>query len=285
MLEKPPWLRIRRSNTANKEMVETILHALNLNTVCSAANCPNYNECFSKKTATFMIMGTNCTRACHFCNVTCATPTPLNPQEPENIALAVKQLALAYVVITSVTRDDLPDGGAAHFAETIRQIKTHSPNTAIEVLIPDLSGSLASFETIAAATPNVISHNMETMRRLYATVRPEAVYERSLNLLAHIKQATPNIHSKSGFMLGLGETHEEILELLSDLRKANVEFITIGQYLSPSKQHLPVIEYITPEQFTKYGEAAKAMGFAHVASAPLVRSSYMAHEALGSFRY
>jgi len=283
MLDKPPWLRLRRSgNNANQQTVENILNSLSLNTVCSAANCPNYCECFSKKTATFMIMGNNCTRKCTFCNVTHGELSPLNPQEPINIALAVKELDLNYVVITSVTRDDLPDGGASHFTETIRQIKKISTKTSIEVLLPDMNNNYNSLKLICNAGPAVICHNMETVRRLYAEVRPQANYQRSLEVLAQVKQISPLIHSKSGFMLGLGETKDEVLELLSDLRKANVVFITIGQYLAPSKHHLPVAEYVTPAQFTEYGEIAKKMGFTHVASAPLVRSSYMAHQAIAT---
>ena len=279
-MSKPSWLRVRSSDTENRRAVEEILRGLNLNTVCAAANCPNYFECFSKKTATFMILGTQCTRNCRFCNVTNGTPDHPNADEPANIANAIKELGLAYAVVTSVTRDDLPDGGAAHFAETIRSINRISPETAVEVLIPDLRGDIDSLKVIASADPTVISHNMETIRRLYAAVRPAADYHRSLKVLGQIRQLNPSIRAKSGFMVGLGETKEEVRELLADLRSAGVEFVTIGQYLAPTKEHIPVHEYITPEQFAEYGSMAKEMGFEFVASAPLVRSSYMAHEAL-----
>jgi len=280
MQPKPSWLRVRHGNTVNQQAVESLLSGLNLNTVCAQANCPNYCDCFSRKTATFMVMGTNCTRQCRFCNVRHDQPQPLHPAEPQNVAQAVKQLGLKYVVVTSVTRDDLPDGGAGHFAETIAEIKQALPETAIEVLIPDLNGDLAALQTITNAAPTVISHNMETVKGLYSAVRPQAIYERSLKLLRNVKRLNPSVHSKSGIMVGLGETAQQVHELMDDLRSVDCEFLTIGQYLAPSKQHIPVHEYITPAQFDEYGALARQKGFSFVASAPLVRSSFNANEAL-----
>jgi len=281
MISKPKWLRIPYIDNSNKDTVREILESLNLNTVCREANCPNYLECFSKKTATFMILGTNCTRNCRFCNVTCDEPQSIDPNEPENIAQAVVELGLQYVVVTSVTRDDLPDGGAEHFAKVIRAIQTASPKTAIEVLIPDFQGNIAALKKVADALPTVISHNMETVISLYDAVRPQAEYQRSLNLLQNIKKLNPAIRSKTGIMLGLGETQEQVHALFDDLRNVGCEFLTIGQYLAPSREHYPVQEYIEPQIFDEYGATAREKGFSFVASAPLVRSSYHAGEALG----
>ena len=281
MTRKPEWLRVRHVDTPNREAVEGILSSLKLNTVCREANCPNYVECFSKKTATFMIMGTNCTRNCRFCNVRYEAPTALDPEEPKNVAKAVKELGLTYVVVTSVTRDDLPDGGASHFAQVISEIRAASPETVIEVLIPDFQGSMEALKTVADAAPDVISHNMETVQTLYPTVRPEAGYERSLDVIRQIKQLNPSIRSKSGIMLGFGETEEQVYALFDDLREVGCELLTVGQYLAPTKAHVPVAEYIEPAQFEAYGVIAEQKGFAFVASAPLVRSSYHAGEAFG----
>ena len=278
---KPDWLRVRYVDTPNREAVEKTLRSLNLNTVCTEANCPNYMECFSRKTATFLILGTNCTRNCGFCNVRHEQPQRLNPEEPENIARAIKELGLKYVVVTSVTRDDLPDGGAEHFAKVINAIKSETPETAIEVLIPDFKGNTAALEKVTDAFPAVISHNMETVKYLYADVRPQAEYRRSLDLLKKAKRLNPGIRSKSGIIVGLGETKKQVYELLNDLRDSGCDFLTIGQYLAPSKKHLPVKEYINPSQFEEYGDEARQKGFAFVASAPLVRSSFRAGEALG----
>ena len=279
MLKKPEWLHVRYAQTPNMDAVEEILRNLNLNTVCKEAHCPNCWECFSRKTATFLIMGTNCTRNCRFCNVRNDEPMPLDPEEPENVARAVAELGLKYVVVTSVTRDDLYDGGASHFAWTVREIKSASPDTVIEVLIPDFIGSYEALKTVADSSPDVISHNMETVKTLYSAVRPQAEYQRSLDLLRNIKRLDPGIRSKSGVMVGLGETKEQVYELFGDLRDVGCEFLTIGQYLAPSKQHIPVHEYIEPSLFDKYGAAAREMGFDFVASAPFVRSSYHAGEA------
>ncbi|MDR0653005.1 MAG: lipoyl synthase [Synergistaceae bacterium] len=276
MERKPEWLRKKRVTDPNVETVEQLIKELGLNTVCREAMCPNYGECFSSRTATFMILGRNCTRNCRFCNVTSAEPSPADPEEPLNVARGAARLGLRYAVITSVTRDDLPDGGAAHFAGTIRAIRAESPGTAIEVLIPDFRGDYNALKTVADAAPDVISHNMETVASLYAEVRPEAEYDRSLELLARIKRLNGAIRSKSGIMLGLGETRGQVLELFGDLRKHGCELLTIGQYLAPSKLHHPVVEYVPPETFEEYGETAKGMGFSFVASAPFVRSSYRA---------
>jgi len=279
-LRKPDWLRISRKSSPEQSEVEGLLKELGLNTVCKEANCPNYSDCFSRKTATFMIMGTDCTRNCRFCNVRTAKPKELDAAEPGNVALAVKQLALQYVVITSVTRDDLPDGGAAHFAATIRAIKEFSPGTAIEVLIPDFGGSKEALGVVVQAKPDVISHNMETVAALYPQVRAQADYQGSLEMLAEIKRLDPDIKTKSGIMLGLGETKEEVLELFDELRKVNCELLTIGQYLAPSLNHHPVQAFIEPKVFEEYKQLAQQKSFGFVASAPLVRSSYNASEAL-----
>jgi len=279
MLPKPDWLRVRYAKTPELEAVEKLLDSLKLNTVCKEANCPNCLECFSRKTATILIMGTNCTRNCRFCNVRNGEPQALDPDEPGNAAGAVRELGLKYVVITSVTRDDLPDGGAGHFAQTIREIRKAAPGTVIEVLIPDFMGRPDALQTVVDAFPDVISHNMETVESLYPAVRPQAQYQRSLDLLKNVKLLNPDIRSKSGLMAGLGETKEQVYELLNDLREAGCEFLTIGQYLAPSKQHIPVHEYIEPSVFDEYGAKAREMGFDFVASAPFVRSSYHAGEA------
>ncbi|MCL1855351.1 MAG: lipoyl synthase [Clostridia bacterium] len=281
MIRKPQWLRVSRRTDPNQEVIEGILRRLKLNTVCREANCPNYTDCFSRKTATFMILGTHCTRDCRFCNVQHGQPQPVDTDEPDNVAQAVKELGLLYVVITSVTRDDLPDGGAGHFAATIRAIRHTAPDTAVEALIPDFQGDLDSLQRVTDAFPAVISHNMETVKPLYQIVRPQAEYQRSLNLLRDIKRFQPTVRSKTGIMLGLGETWDQVLALFDDLRDAGCEFLTIGQYLAPSREHIPVREYIEPRRFEEYGAAAREKGFDFVASAPLVRSSYHAGEALG----
>lgn len=273
---KPEWLRVRDFSNTHQTETEEILRRLQVNTVCHAANCPNRGECFSQLTATFMLMGTVCTRNCRFCNVSHGAPAVLDANEPQNIANAVRELQLKYAVITSVTRDDLPDGGASHFAQTIHAIREISPKTAVEVLIPDFAGNENALKTIINAQPHVINHNMETVASLYPTVRPQAVYERSLQLLQNVKNFNPHIRTKSGFMLGLGETDKEVTALLEDLRAANCDFLTIGQYLPPGKNHIDVQTYVTPAQFDTWGKIARAMGFAAVTSAPLVRSSYRA---------
>jgi lipoic acid synthetase len=281
MQRKPDWLRKKLPADQGRAVVEEMLKALNLNTICSEALCPNYPECFAAKTATFMILGTSCTRDCRFCNVHCGAPLPVDAKEPERIGEAVRRLGLHYVVITSVTRDDLPDGGAAQFAETVAAIRRANPETAVETLTPDFRGNAAALARVVEARPAVISHNMETVAALYPEVRPQADYRQSLALLRDIRRLNPEVHSKSGVMLGLGETKAQLLELFGDLREAGCEFLTIGQYLAPTREHLPVRAYIHPDQFAEYGALAKEMGFSFVASAPFVRSSYHAGEALG----
>ena len=272
--------------------VEDLIDTLGLNTVCREASCPNYADCFGRGTATFMILGAICTRNCGFCDVADGTPGPPDPGEPARVGEAVKKLGLNYVVITSVTRDDLDDGGAAHFAETVREIRRQSPKTKIETLIPDFGSSEEALAMVIEAMPDVISHNIETVRTLYDKVRPQADYDRSLEVIRRIGDDTFSVsmkfavqkknrpRSKSGFMVGVGETNEQVLELMDDLRIAGCSILTIGQYLRPSKENIPVEEYIEPETFDRWADEARAKGFEHVASAPFVRSSYFAEEAL-----
>jgi lipoic acid synthetase len=280
MNQRPDWLTIRGRNTEGKTRVERLLQQLSLHTVCQEAACPNLLECFGRNTATFMILGNNCTRNCRFCNVTHAAPTPVDEAEPQHVAEAVEQLKLKHVVITSVTRDDLADGGSEHFANVIRAIQKRTPQVVVEVLIPDFQGDEKALETVIQAQPQIINHNIETVPSLYPSVRPQAVYARSLELLRRVREKSDQILTKSGIMVGLGETQEEVLSVLQDLRAANCSLLTIGQYLPPSKKHIAVAEYVPPETFSFYKEQAYAMGFQFVASAPLVRSSYHADEAL-----
>lgn len=277
---KPEWLKIRISNNKESAEVESILKKLSLNTVCEEANCPNRMECFGKKTATFMILGRVCTRNCTFCNVEKNEPQPVDKDEPVHVAEAVKKLNLKHVVITSVTRDDLEDGGAAQFALVIEQIKKQNKDVKVEVLIPDFKGNRNSLLTVVEAAPDIINHNIETVPNLYPEVRPMAVYKRSLELLKNIKSLNKDIYSKSGIMLGLGEQERDVIEVFRDLRNVDCDFLTIGQYLAPSKKHHPVVEYINLEVFKRYREMCLEMGFKHVASGPLVRSSYQAEKAL-----
>jgi len=257
---------------------EDIIRNLGLNTICVEARCPNCSECFSRKTATFLILGTQCTRSCRFCNVDSGAPQEVDHDEPERIAQGVKELGLKYVVITSVTRDDLPDGGAGQFAKVINAINTE---TIVEVLLPDFGGNIDSLKHVIDASPEVISHNMETVEPLYSAVRPQANYRQSLNQLKNIKTLAPMIKTKTGIMLGLGETKEQVLSLLNDVRAVGCNFLTMGQYLAPSSKHFPVKEYIEPRQFEEFKLIAEEMGFDFVASAPFVRSSYNACVAVG----
>jgi lipoic acid synthetase len=258
--------------------IKKLLRRLNLHTVCEEANCPNIGDCFSRKTATFMIMGDVCTRNCPYCNVSHGKPQALDPQEPENVANAVKTLGLKHVVITSVDRDDLPDGGASHFAKVIKKVREINPGITIEVLIPDFKGSIESLKTVLDANPEVVNHNIETVKELYKIVRPQGNYERSLKILKSIKEISPKTISKSGFMVGLGETKEQIINLMEDLYKNNVEILTIGQYLQPSKNHLPVYRYYSEEEFKEFEEIGYKIGFKYVFSGILVRSSFNAQE-------
>ena len=279
-LTKPEWMKIRSQTVENNAMVEGLLKNRGLNTVCEQANCPNINECYSKKTVTFMILGDVCTRNCTFCTVTKGVPQVVAEDEPDLIAQSVLELNLKHVVITSVTRDDLPDGGAGHFVRVIDAIRKMANNVTIEVLIPDFKGDISALQKVVSAKPNVINHNVETVPNLYSSVRPMAIYKRSIELLNNVKKLDAGISTKSGIMVGLGETEEEMLGVLGDLRKVSCDFLTIGQYLAPSKNHHPVIEYIHPDIFEKYKEIAYSMGFSHVESGPFVRSSYHAGEAL-----
>ena len=277
---KPEWLRIDLNKGRSLDYVKEILERFSLNTVCEEANCPNRMECFSKKTATFMILGSQCSRNCRFCNVTHAEPQPVDSNEPLNVAKASVELGLKHVVITSVTRDDLPDGGAKHFSKVIKAIKTLKNDMVVEVLIPDLRGSYEALETIVKSKPEILNHNVETVPRLYPEVRPEALYGRSLELLKRVKAIDSNVLTKSGIMVGLGEKEEEVIVVFKDLRSVGCDFLTIGQYLAPSARHYPVVDYVTPDTFKKYKEIALNLGFSFVASAPLVRSSYNAAEML-----
>jgi lipoic acid synthetase len=258
--------------------IKKLLRKLNLHTVCEEANCPNIGDCFSRKTATFMIMGDICTRDCPYCNVSHGKPQALDPQEPENVANAIKTLGLKHVVITSVDRDDLPDGGASHFAKVIQKVKEINPGITIEVLIPDFKGSIESLKTVIDANPEVVNHNIETVKELYKIVRPQGNYERSLKILKSIKEISQKTISKSGFMVGLGETKEQIINLMEDLYKNNVEILTIGQYLQPSKNHLPVYRYYSEEEFREFEEIGYKIGFKYIFSGILIRSSFNAQE-------
>lgn len=258
--------------------VEKVLGTLRLNTVCQSAKCPNRGECFSSGTATFLIMGDACTRGCRFCAVETRRPEPLDPEEPGRVAQAAVLLGLRHVVVTSVTRDDLPDGGAAHMAATIDAIRTHVPAVAVEVLVSDFAGDLGAVETVVRARPDVFNHNVETVPRLYEQVRPGADYHRSLRVLSHVRSVDPAMPTKSGLMLGLGERFEEVERVMDDLLGSGVRMLTLGQYLRPSPGHLPVTEFVEPEVFAELSRTAYAKGFDSVASAPFVRSSYHAAE-------
>jgi lipoic acid synthetase len=273
---KPPWLKKRFVFNASAKEVSKLLQGLTLHTVCQEARCPNQLECFGNHTATFMILGDHCSRNCTFCAVAYGSQEPPDPDEPKRVAEAVSLLRLKYVVLTSVTRDDLPDGGATQFATTIKSIREIGKEINVEVLIPDFQGSAQALATVVAAEPAVLNHNVETVPRLYPTVRPQADYERSLQLLAQVKRLNPTTLSKSGLMVGLGEKGEEVGSLLRDLRKVGCDLITIGQYLRPSKEHHPVVEYVSPKIFQTYEMEARSLGFLGVASGPYVRSSYQA---------
>lgn len=283
MERKPDWLKVQYDRQAVQEVAE-LMRDLHLNTVCKEANCPNLGECYRKHTATFMIMGSQCTRNCRFCNVSCGKPQPLDPEEPERVAQAAKKLGLRHVVITQVTRDDLPDGGAGHMAMTVQAVKSACTGMTVEVLISDLKGDPAALQTVLEAEPDVMNHNVEMVKEFYRSVRPQAIYERSLGVLAESKRLFPNILTKTGFMLGLGETAEQVDVLLDDIRKTGCDILTISQYLQPSREHWPLARYVSPEEFAFWKEKAMEKGFRYVASSPLVRSSYRAAEALDAAR-
>jgi lipoyl synthase len=275
-LPKPNWLRVRAPGSPGYDKTRAIVREHNLYTVCEEAACPNIGECWQKRHATMMIMGGVCTRACAFCNVATGLPSSLDADEPRRVAEAVAQLALEHIVVTSVDRDDLSDGGARHFAETIRAIRALTPTTTIEVLTPDFLHKDGALETVIAARPDVLNHNLETVPGLYLKIRPGARYFHSLRLLQRAKEIDPLIFTKSGIMVGLGETREEILQVMDDLRSANVDFLTIGQYLQPTRKHAEVDRYVAPEEFEALAQAARAKGFLLVAASPMTRSSYHA---------
>lgn len=280
MKRKPEWLRVKIGNAKNIKKVNTLLDTLELNTVCQEANCPNRLECFNKNTATFMILGSICSRNCNFCDVQHGVPQTVNPEEPMKIANAVKTLSLKHAVITSVTRDDLDDGGAKHFRDVVQAIRKENPSVKIELLIPDLQGDLDNLKTILGASPDIINHNVETIERLYEAIRPQADYMQSLRLIKNVKKINPSVITKSGIMVGLGETQQEVTKVLKDLRAHGCDLLTIGQYLQPSPMHYPMKDYIHPNTFKKYEEIAYGLGFKDVASGPMVRSSYNASEML-----
>lgn len=284
VLKKPEWLKKRFGNVEAIELTAALLEELSLNTVCDGADCPNRCECYSNKTATFMILGSICTRKCRFCAVTKGAPELVNPLEPKNIGKACRELKLKHVVVTSVTRDDLPDGGATHFAQTVEQIKSQNPGASVELLIPDLEGNWEALKTILDANPDVLNHNVETVPELYGKVRPLANYRRSLELLQKSKELRPDILIKSGIMVGLGETKEAVLDVMRDLREIDCDIMTIGQYLQPSKEHLELKEYVHPDVFAEYKAQAENLGFQYVASGPFVRSSYNAAQSIDVIR-
>ena len=276
-LRKPDWIRIKLPASPAVDQLKTMLRQNRLYTVCEEASCPNLSECFSHGTATFMIMGDKCTRRCTFCDVGHGRPDPLDPDEPSNLAKTVRQMGLRYVVITSVDRDDLRDGGAAHFAACLQALRLACPTLSIEVLVPDFRGRMQlALDAMATGLPDVFNHNIETVPRLYKQARPGSDYDWSLKLLSEFKNRFPGIPTKSGLMLGLGETLEEVKASMQDLRKHHVDMITLGQYLAPSRHHFPVARYVNPKEFKDLGVLAKQMGFTRVASGPLVRSSYHA---------
>ena len=279
MERKPEWLKVRYNQEAVNEVAE-MMSDLKLTTVCKEANCPNLGECYRKHTATFMILGSICTRNCRFCNVTHGKPLPPDSEEPENVAQAAKKLGLRHVVLTCSTRDDLPDGGAEHFAKTVRAIRAQCPGTTVETLTSDMRGDHAAFDTVIAVHPDVFNVNIETVKELQKAIRPSAGYERTLDVLRYIKQTDPTILTKTGFMVGLGETEDQISRLMDDILAVGCDILTIGQYLQPSPEHWKLDRYATPEDFARYKEMALQKGFRHVASAPLARSSYKAWEAL-----
>jgi lipoic acid synthetase len=280
---KPEWLKVRAPGSPNYLRLKELMRGLKLHTVCEEAHCPNIGECWHHGTATFMIMGDVCTRACGYCNVTHGAPIALDHDEPENLARAVETLALDYVVVTSVDRDDLEDFGAGVFAATVRAIKARRHECRVEVLIPDFQGNEASLHAVLEAKPDILNHNTETVPRLYRIARPGGRYPRALELLDRARRWAPDIPTKTGLMVGLGETMDEVVEVLRDLRKIDCQILTVGQYLRPSLAHLPMVRYYTPDEFREIKRIALDLGFGHVESGPLVRSSYHAHEQADAF--
>ena len=278
-LRKPEWMRIGHMDREKIREVQGLLRKLNLHTVCEESMCPNIGKCFEKKTATFLVMGDICTRNCKFCDITFGKPGPLDSSEPDHIVEASKKLGLKHVVITFVTRDDLPDGGAAHFAGITRKLRDYDENLIIELLIPDLKGKEEDIQTVVDSKPDIINHNVEVVPRLFRKVTPQANYQTSLKLLKIVKDKNPEIYTKSGLMVGLGETKDEVFEVMKDLRGVECDILTIGQYLKPPSSNLEIEEYVHPDTFKEYEEKAYEMGFQFVASAPFVRSSFNAEEA------
>ncbi|MDD3364004.1 MAG: lipoyl synthase [Syntrophomonas sp.] len=275
-MDRPDWLTVQVPEAEALDRMKLLLDSGHLHTVCEGADCPNIGECFANKTCTFMILGNVCTRNCRFCAVTHGRPSTVDPGEPQAVALTTRQLGLKHVVVTSVTRDDLADGGARHFAATIRAIRALVPEATIEVLIPDFQGSMDALQMVVDARPDVINHNVETVPMLYSSVRPQAIYSRSLELLHRVSESGRDILSKSGLMLGLGETNGDVIEVMEDLRKVNCNILTLGQYLSPSPNHHPIVEYVHPDTFKMLQKMGYNMGFVEVNAGPLVRSSYNA---------
>ncbi|MBF4694319.1 lipoyl synthase [Fusibacter ferrireducens] len=282
--QKPEWLKAKAATKDEYHKIQDLMEKLNLHTVCQEANCPNLGECFSKGTATFMILGDLCTRNCRFCAVQKGLPTYLDEQEPQMVAEAAQKMELKHVVVTSVTRDDLADNGAKHYARTIEALHHINEGITVEVLIPDLQGSEQDLITILETSPEILNHNLETVPRLYETVRPMANYSRSLELLKRVKQLRPDILTKTGIMVGLGETEDEVIQLMKDIVEIDCDILTIGQYLQPSQQQLPVKTFVHPDQFKRYETIGKKMGIPYVASGPFVRSSYNAIEAIKKLR-
>jgi len=284
LLRKPDWIRVKAPTSRAFAETGKVLREGRLVTVCEEASCPNIGECWEKKHATFMIMGDTCTRACAFCNVKTGLPGPLDPGEPARVADATARLGLSHVVVTSVDRDDLTDGGAGHFASVIGALRQHCPQTTVEILTPDFLRKPGAIETVVAAKPDVFNHNLETVASKYLTVRPGARYFHSLRLLQQVKELDPTMFTKSGIMVGLGEERNEVLQLMDDLRSANVDFLTIGQYLQPTRKHHPVIRFVTPDEFKAYEAVAYAKGFLTVSASPLTRSSHHAGEDFARLR-
>jgi len=282
--KKPEWIRVKGVDENVLNSMKQLLDKFHLHTVCESALCPNMGTCFKAGTATFMILGDICTRNCAFCGVSTGSPTDPDPEEPKNVAMAARELSLKHVVITSVTRDDLPDGGARQFVSTIREINNILPDATTDILIPDLKGSKQNLQMVVEACPDILAHNLETVPRLYESCRQQANYRVSLRVLENAKDLNPAIFTKSGVMLGLGETRDEVIQVMKDLRAVQCDFLTIGQYLRPAKENLPVEEFITPEVFEEYKVLGDEMGFRYVASSPFVRSSFHAEEALKHVR-
>jgi lipoic acid synthetase len=282
--KKPSWIKVKGPSEECLMGMKRLLDSFHLHTVCESATCPNVGTCFAKGTATFMILGDYCTRDCGFCSVKHGTPLPVDPEEPLHVAQAAKVLNLKHVVITSVTRDDLADGGAQQFADTLRQINALLPEATTDLLIPDVRGVKENLKIVVEAKPDILAHNLETVPRLYKTARQYSNYQTSLNILQWAKECNPDIYTKSGIMVGVGETREEVLHTMEDLRSVSCDFLTIGQYLRPTPQNVEVVEYIHPDTFAQYKEEGEKLGFRYVASAPFVRSSFHAEEALESIR-